>query len=62
MKKIIFLDIDGTLAGVRDGKQYIPESAIKVIKKSRKNGNMIFYVQVDLKRRSVILWILGLMA
>lgn len=42
MKKIIFLDIDGTLAGVQDGKQYIPESAIEVIKKSRKNGNMIF--------------------
>ena len=42
MKKIIFLDVDGTLAGVKDGKQYIPERAIEVIQKSRKKGNMIF--------------------
>lgn len=40
MKKIAFFDIDGTLTSEIDGS--IPESAITAIRKSRKNGNLMF--------------------
>ncbi len=40
MKKIIFLDIDGTLYSTKIGK--IPESAELAIQKARKNGHKVF--------------------
>lgn len=42
MKKIIFIDIDGTLVDQRDGKEIIPQSAIESIKETRKQGNYVF--------------------
>lgn len=38
MKKIIFLDIDGTL---RDFDGTIPESAVKAIHEAQKNGHKV---------------------
>lgn len=46
MKKIIFLDIDGTLYSTKIGR--IPDSAEKAIQLARKNGHKIFYVQAGL--------------
>ena len=34
--------VEARMLEEKDGKQYIPESAIEVIQKSRKKGNMIF--------------------
>lgn len=42
MKKVIFLDIDGTLVDQRDGKEFVPKSAIKAIKETRKKGNYVY--------------------
>lgn len=39
-RKIIFLDIDGTL--VEPGKNVPPESALQAIKKAREKGNLVF--------------------
>ena len=41
-KKIIFFDVDGTLVDVRPAREYVPESTIKAIKETRKNGNLCF--------------------
>lgn len=41
-KNILFVDIDGTLVGVKDGKAYIPQSAIDAIRQTRKNGNLVY--------------------
>ena len=41
-KKILFIDVDGTLVGFKDGQQYIPESAIKGLQKARENGHLTF--------------------
>lgn len=41
-KKIIFFDVDGTLVDVRPSREYIPESTIKAIQQTRKNGNLCF--------------------
>lgn len=43
MKKIIFLDLDGTLVGRKDGHSYIPESAKEAIIRARLNGHLIYY-------------------
>jgi len=40
-KKIIFFDIDGTLV-VCEGKEYIPDSAIKAIQLARRNGHLVY--------------------
>lgn len=39
-RKLIFLDIDGTLT--EPGKNIPPDSALKAIEKARKNGHMVF--------------------
>ncbi|MDO4197699.1 MAG: HAD family hydrolase [Erysipelotrichaceae bacterium] len=39
MKKIIFLDVDGTLI---DYKRHLPSSAADAINKARKNGHLVF--------------------
>lgn len=41
-KKIIFIDIDGTLVTSILGKQYVPESAKRSIQKTRENGNLVY--------------------
>lgn len=41
-KKIIFIDIDGTLVTSILGKQYIPESAKRSIQETRKKGNLVY--------------------
>ena len=41
-KKILFIDVDGTLVGFKDGEQYIPESAIQGLKKARENGHLTY--------------------
>ena len=41
-KKILFIDVDGTLVDFKDGQQYIPESAKNAIKKARENGHLAF--------------------
>ena len=39
-RKIIFFDVDGTLVDVRPSREYIPESTIKAVQKTRENGNL----------------------
>lgn len=41
-KKIIFFDVDGTLVDVRPAREYIPESTIKAVQKTREQGNLCF--------------------
>lgn len=41
-QKIIFIDVDGTLVNDND---IVPDSAAAAIKKARKNGHYVFYVQ-----------------
>ena len=41
-KKVLFIDVDGTLVGFKDGQQYIPQSAISGIQKARENGHLAF--------------------
>lgn len=41
-KKIIFLDVDGTLVGFKDGIQTTPQSAINAVQQARKNGHLIY--------------------
>lgn len=38
--KLIFFDIDGTIIG--EGTQYLPESAVRAIRKARENGHKTF--------------------
>lgn len=40
--KILFIDVDGTLVGIKEGQQYIPESAKKAIQTARQNGHLAF--------------------
>lgn len=42
MKKIIFIDIDGTLVEQGEEKEFIPESAIKAIKTTRAKRNYVY--------------------
>lgn len=42
MKKILFIDIDGTLVDQGVGKEKIPSSAITAIKKTREKGNYVY--------------------
>ena len=39
MKKIIFIDVDGTLV---DYSGNLPDSAVEAIRKTRKKGNMVY--------------------
>lgn len=41
-KKIIFFDVDGTLVDVRSSREYVPDSTIKAIQKTREKGNLCF--------------------
>lgn len=41
-KKIIFIDVDGTLVGMQDNRQIIPESAISAIQKARAKGHLVY--------------------
>ena len=41
-KKIIFFDVDGTLVDVRPAREYIPESTVKAVQETRKQGNLCF--------------------
>ncbi len=41
-KKVLFIDVDGTLVGFKDGDAFIPESAKNAIKQARKNGALAF--------------------
>lgn len=41
-KKIIFFDVDGTLVDVRPAREYIPESTVEAIRKTREKGNLCF--------------------
>lgn len=58
MKKIIFLDVDGTLV---DYENKLPESAVKAIKKARENGHLV-YICTGRSRAEVpnMLWDIGL--
>lgn len=40
--KILFIDVDGTLVGFKDNKQYIPQSAIDSIRQARQNGCLVY--------------------
>lgn len=40
-KKIVFLDVDGTLVNYEND---LPESAIKAIQETRRKGNLVFTV------------------
>ena len=42
MKNIVFMDVDGTLTTTVDGKEYVPESTVAAIRKTRENGNLVF--------------------
>ena len=39
MKKIIFIDVDGTLV---DYEGHLPESAVKAIRQARNNGHRVY--------------------
>lgn len=39
MSKVVFVDVDGTLV---DYENHLPESAVKAIRKARKNGHLVF--------------------
>lgn len=41
-KKIIFFDVDGTLVDVRPAREYIPDSTVEAVRKTRENGNLCF--------------------
>ena len=41
-KKIIFIDVDGTLVDVRPAREYVPDLTIKAIQETRKKGNLCF--------------------
>lgn len=41
-RKIIFIDVDGTLVGFKDGGEYIPESAVAAIHQARANGHRVY--------------------
>lgn len=41
-KKVLFIDVDGTLIGFKDGRQIIPESAKEAIQQARQNGHLAF--------------------
>ena len=58
MNKIIFLDVDGTLVNYEN---YIPESAVKAIRKARKNGHKV-YICTGRSKAEVYpeLWEIGL--
>lgn len=43
IKKIIFLDLDGTLVASKDTKNYIPDSAKLAIELARSNGHLVYY-------------------
>ena len=58
MNKIIFLDVDGTLVNYEN---HIPESAVKAIRKARKNGHKV-YICTGRSKAEVYpeLWEIGL--
>ena len=41
-RRIIFLDIDGTLVNTSANPEFIPESAIKAVQQARQNGHQIY--------------------
>lgn len=41
-KKVLFIDVDGTLVGFKDGQSIIPESAKEAIRQARQNGHLAF--------------------
>jgi Cof subfamily protein (haloacid dehalogenase superfamily) len=41
-RKIIFIDVDGTLVGFNDKGEYIPESAVTAIHQARANGHKVY--------------------
>ena len=41
-KKIVFFDVDGTLVDVRPAREYIPDSTVEAVRKTRENGNLCF--------------------
>lgn len=49
-KKVIFLDVDGTLVGFKDGKQIVPESAKQAIQKARTMDILCIYVLEEAMR------------
>ena len=60
-KKIIFFDVDGTLVDVRPAREYIPESTVKAVQETRKQGNLCFlctgtvsYTHLDVYKRQAL--------
>lgn len=41
-KNIIFFDVDGTLVDVRSSREFIPDSTIKAIQRTKEKGNLCF--------------------
>ncbi len=41
-RKILFIDIDGTLLGYRADGPFIPDSAVQAIRRARKKGNQVW--------------------
>lgn len=41
-KKIIFIDVDGTLVGFNGEGEYIPDSAIEAVHQARANGHKVY--------------------
>jgi len=41
-KKVLFIDVDGTLVGFKDGQSIIPDSARQAIREARQNGHLAF--------------------
>lgn len=52
-RKIIFLDVDGTLV---DYDNRIPESAIQAIRQARGNGHLIYVCTGRSKAEMVLMW------
>ena len=41
-KKMIFIDVDGTLVGYNENGSFIPDSAKRAIQQARKNGHLVY--------------------
>lgn len=39
---VLFVDVDGTLLALRDGRQYVPSSALAALAETRRKGNRVY--------------------
>ena len=50
MKKIIFIDIDGTIV---DYENHLPDSAVTAIRKARENGHRVYISTGAVRQRFI---------